>query len=148
MTGGRFWTLVYVFQYDRSPVRADIQPAPMRLPAQYELPVYEALFCDSPGRPTILDSLSVIRYLAPMTNYHPPIYYKVRTVFRWVFWVALYFFALIFMGRVLNTQGEPKCNVALNFDFTWSSSQPVNLAECSHPSNVRLYSNYTWEWVE
>jgi hypothetical protein len=82
------------------------------------------------------------------TTYHSEMYYKVRSVVRWVFWTSVAFLAITGFGKVVKAlENEPsKCAVALNRDFTWEATGSVDLAECRHPNNVVLLPGGTWVW--
>lgn len=97
---------------------------------------------------TILDTHLENRYSPKMTaKYHPPIYYKVRSVVRWVFWTGIVMLGVVYLGRVVDTQ-PPTCNVRVNFDFTWDNPNNVDISKCQHPDNVVLHRNGTWKWLE
>ena len=97
----------------------------------------------------MLDAYPVIGYLAPMsTMFHPPIYYKVRSIVRWLFWTMVYFIALVLFGLVLEGDQSQECDVDLLFNFTWTSDKPIDLSQCVPPSNVTLFRDGRWAWTE
>lgn len=98
---------------------------------------------------TMLDTVSETRYNEHMTTTrkHPPIYYKVRSVVRWTFWTGIAMLGVVYLGRVVDT-APTKCDVQVNRDFTWSNPKGVDISQCSHPVNVILHEEGTWEWEQ
>ena len=79
-------------------------------------------------------------------------YYNVRSVVRWVFWSTTVFLFMLGFGAVVDhfdESDENRCEVAVNFDFTWTSTtgDRVDVEQCSHPQGVDLLQDGTWIWT-
>jgi hypothetical protein len=82
------------------------------------------------------------------------LYYTVRTAVRFVFWSSV--IAGLALGTIKFSEigDAPRCDVTLNFDFTWnvkefSTLNPnTTLSECTHPQDVILSFDGTWDWVQ
>ena len=83
-------------------------------------------------------------------QYHPPIYYTVRSAVRWVFWTGVAFLVVLGFGKLVKASEhqKPACRVNLNLNFTWSPIDSVDLDKCQHPRNVVLHEGGTWEWKD
>jgi hypothetical protein len=81
------------------------------------------------------------------TTYHPPIYYRVRSVVRWTFWTSIFFLTVVYLGYVVNTN-KPDCDIQVDRNFTWSNPKGVDITACSAPNNVILNKDGTWRWAE
>lgn len=73
-------------------------------------------------------------------------YYVIRSIVRHVFWTSVIFGFFLAFGALTEALKSDKCDVDLNFDFTWTWVTPMDLSECQMPHNVILHNNYTWEW--
>ena len=84
------------------------------------------------------------------TTFHPPIYYKVRSVVRFVFWFGLALSFILAFGRIVNDDEKDRCPVDLWQNFTWSSvdNKTFNLDTCQHPTGIVLLPDGTWWWSE
>lgn len=82
------------------------------------------------------------------TTYHPPIYYSVRTVVRWVFWSLAMWGLLLTLSWVSNLGDKPECPITLNDDFTYTANKTFVLGECYAGHNITLNGNNTWEWTQ
>lgn len=86
------------------------------------------------------------------TTFHPPIYYKVRSVVRFVFWFAVAVAFVFGFGALVNRNDDDarNCPVELWRDFTWTSinNQTFDLDACEHPTGIVLLPDGTWWWHE
>ena len=81
-------------------------------------------------------------------TYHPPIYYTIRTLVRFMFYTGI---ALAIMWAFLSLAKDEKayCNVKLNENFTWRwNGSPQGLDTCAHPELTILHDNFTYSWVQ
>ena len=102
----------------------------------------------------MLDFVTPIHYIDCMTYYHhTPLYYKIRTVVRTVFWTAVALGAFValnaFLNGVQDKNSKPVCDVTLERDFTWSwNGTAIHLTTCDSPEDVVLNVDGTWRWFD
>lgn len=77
-----------------------------------------------------------------------PLYYKVRTLVRAVFWTLVVYGVMLSVAWFSQLGQRPECPVVLNEDFTYTPTGTFVLGECSGGPNVTLYGNNTWGWTE
>lgn len=97
----------------------------------------------------MLDTGCRSSYVEVMTYYHtshPPIYYKIRTVVRCVFWGSVGAGLMAFASWFSQLDDKPACPITLNSDFTYEASQSFEVASCDPGRNVVLVDNTRWEW--
>lgn len=87
-------------------------------------------------------------------KYHPPIYYTIRSIVRFVFWTTIataVTFALVMGAERISEHGMlPVCDVTVDYeDFTWVwNGTPTSLSECRSPEDIVLLDNHYWEWYD
>jgi hypothetical protein len=87
-----------------------------------------------------------------MTYYqkaHPPIYYTVRTIVRFMFWTAVLFGLLFAVTKANGENNECDVVVTQSFSWRWADDAKVrDLDKCSDPANTVLNEDGTFIWKQ
>ena len=80
--------------------------------------------------------------------YHPPIYYKVRTVVRATFWTLVMYGFILLASWISQIGDKPACPITLNDDFTYSTQAPFDANQCDPGVNITLFDTNRWGWTQ
>ena len=77
---------------------------------------------------------------------HPPIYYKVRSFVRGVFWGGIALGLFLFLVHA-TADNRPSCDITVVSPTHWVANSPVDVTKCVAPDYMVLHQDGTWEWV-